>query len=100
MNHAPALQRFGSNPIVTPSHITYASASGAFNPGAALDHASGRVVLLVHVFERDSGRSSLALALSSDGEHVDEIRDRPAVAREAPYEEWGVEDARITWLAD
>ncbi|MEO7712386.1 MAG: hypothetical protein ABIV10_05660 [Gemmatimonadaceae bacterium] len=100
MNPVPALQRFGGNPMVTPSQITYANASGAFNPGAAIDHASGRVVLLVRVFERDSGRSSLALALSSDGEHVDEIRVPPAVARVAPYEEWGVEDARITWLAD
>ena len=26
--------------------------------------------------------------------------DRPAIAREAPYEEWGVEDARITYIAD
>lgn len=40
------------------------------------------------------------MALSSDGEYVDEIWDRPAIAREAPYEEWGVEDARITYLED
>jgi predicted GH43/DUF377 family glycosyl hydrolase len=96
----PALQRLGSNPLVVPSHIPFARASGAFNPGAAVDHASGRVVLLVRVFEADTGRSCLALALSADGERIDEIRERPAVAREAPYEEWGVEDARITWLAE
>jgi beta-1,2-mannobiose phosphorylase / 1,2-beta-oligomannan phosphorylase len=93
----PALQRLGSNPLVVPSNIPFARASGTFNPGAAIDHASGRVVLLVRVFEEDSRRSSLALALSSDGERFGEIR--PAVLREAPYEEWGVEDARITWLA-
>ena len=95
----PALQRMRSNPLVVPSQIPFARASGAFNPGAAIDHTSGRVVLLVRVFEAESRRSCLALALSTDGERIDEIRDRPAVAREAPYEEWGVEDARITWLA-
>jgi predicted GH43/DUF377 family glycosyl hydrolase len=94
----PALQRLNSNPLVVPSSITFARASGAFNPGAAIDHASGRVVLLVRVFEEDTRRSSLALATSADGERFDEIR--PGVGREAAYEEWGVEDARVTWLAD
>ena len=94
------LTRFASNPIVTPAQITYAHATGAFNPGACIDHKSGRVVLLVRVYEAAIGRSSLALALSSDGEHIDEIWNRPAIGRDAPYEEWGVEDPRITWLAD
>ena len=43
-------------------------------------------------------RSCLALALSSDGRHIDELWDRAAIARDAPYEEWGVEDPRITYL--
>jgi len=94
------LERFTSNPIVEPSRIAFARASGAFNPGASVDHNSGRVVLLVRVFEEETRRSSLALALSSDGEHFDEIWDEPAISRAAPYEEWGVEDARITYLAD
>jgi predicted GH43/DUF377 family glycosyl hydrolase len=94
------LERFAANPLVRPADIAFAYASGAFNPGAAVDHASGRVVLLVRVFERDTRRSSLALALSDDGTCIDEILDQPAVAREAPYEDWGVEDPRITWLAD
>lgn len=100
MTSLPPLQRLRGNPLVIPSQIAYARASGAFNPGAVVDHATGRVVLLVRVFEEESRRSALVLALSSDGEHVDEIRDVPAVAREEAYEEWGVEDARITWLAD
>ena len=54
------LERFASNPIVTPSQITYARATGAFNPGACVDHKSGRVVLLVRVYEAAIGRSSLA----------------------------------------
>jgi predicted GH43/DUF377 family glycosyl hydrolase len=94
------LERFASNPIIEPSRIPFARASGAFNPGASVDHKSGRVVLLVRVFEEETRRSSLALALSSDGEHFDEIWERPAIGREAPYEEWGVEDPRITYLAD
>ena len=94
------LQRLPGNPIVRPSQITFARASGAFNPGVCVDRASDRVVLLVRVYEEDTKRSCLALALSSDGEHIDEIRDRPAVARDAPYEEWGAEDARITWLEE
>jgi predicted GH43/DUF377 family glycosyl hydrolase len=92
------LVRLPSNPLVTPARIPFARASGAFNAGASIDHASGRVVLLVRIFEEDTRRSSLAVAVSSDGVRFDEIR--PALSREAPYEEWGIEDARITWLAD
>ena len=95
-----ALQRLSSNPIVRPSDIRFTRASGAFNPGVNVDHRSGRVVLLVRVFEEETRRSCLAMALSSDGHTVDEVWDRPAIAREAPYEEWGVEDARITYLED
>ncbi|MEJ7812440.1 MAG: hypothetical protein WKG32_18665 [Gemmatimonadaceae bacterium] len=92
------LERLDTNPLVRPSQIRFTRATGAFNPGAAVDRASGRVVLLVRVFEEETHRSCLALALSRDGRHIDEIRDRPAIAREAPYEEWGVEDPRITYL--
>ena len=94
------LKRVATNPLVTPSDITFARATGAFNPGATFDHASGRVVLLVRVFEEESRKSCLALALSSDGETIDEIWHEPAVARSAPYEEWGAEDARITWIEE
>jgi predicted GH43/DUF377 family glycosyl hydrolase len=94
----PRLERLAGNPLVTPADIRYVHASGAFNPGASVDHASGRVVLLVRVYDADTRRSTLALALSSDGVTIDEVWDRPAVGCDAPYEEWGVEDARITFL--
>jgi predicted GH43/DUF377 family glycosyl hydrolase len=94
------LERLATNPIVRRSQITYTHATGAFNPGACVDRASGRVVLLVRVFEAETGSSSLAMALSKDGRLIDEIWPTPAVARVAPYEEWGVEDARITYLDD
>ena len=93
-----ALERLATNPLVRPSQIPFTAASGAFNPGACVDRASDRVALLVRVFEAESGRSCLAMALSRSGLQVDEIWPAPAVAREAPYEEWGVEDARITCL--
>ena len=95
-----ALERLDANPLVQPSQISFTRATGTFNPGATIDHRSGKVVLLVRVFEEETRRSSIAIALSSDGMHIDEIKDRPAIGREEPYEEWGVEDARVTWLAD
>lgn len=94
------LERLSANPLVTPAQITYTRATGAFNPGAVVDHASGKIVLLVRVYEEQTRRSSLAIAISSDGEHIDEIWDRAAIARVEPYEEWGVEDARVTWLEE
>lgn len=94
------LQRLAANPLVSPSDFSFTHATGTFNPGAAVDRRSGNVALLVRVFEKETKRSCLALALSSDGERIDEIRDEPAVAREAQYEEWGAEDARITWIEE
>lgn len=94
------LIRLATNPLVSPSDISFAAATGTFNPGAVIDRASGRVVLLVRVFEKETNRSCLGLALSSDGEHIDEVWDHPAVARAEPYEEWGAEDARVTWIEE
>jgi len=92
------LERLATNPLIRPSQFSFTRATGSFNPGVTVDRKSGRVVFLVRVFEEDTRRSSIAIALSSDGERIDEIRDRAAIAREEPYEEWGVEDARVTWL--
>jgi predicted GH43/DUF377 family glycosyl hydrolase len=94
------LERLAANPLVTPSQISFTRATGTFNAGATVDRATNRVALLVRVFEEDTRRSSIVIALSSDGERIDEIGDRPAIAREEPYEKWGVEDARVTWLED
>ena len=92
------LERLATNPLIRPSDISFVKASGTFNPGVTVDRASDRVLLLVRVFEEASRRSCLGLALSADGKRIDEIWDRPAVARDAPYEHWGVEDARITYF--
>jgi beta-1,2-mannobiose phosphorylase / 1,2-beta-oligomannan phosphorylase len=95
----PPLTRFASNPIVRPEDIPFARATGAFNPGAAICHLTGRVALLVRVWDADRSLSLLALAISSDGEHIDEIRPQPAIAPAESYEQLGVEDCRITYLA-
>ncbi|CAN5135968.1 glycosidase [soil metagenome] len=95
-----ALERFPTNPLIVPSDISFVSASGTFNPGVALDPARGIIVMLVRVYDSATRRSFLSLATSPDGRHIDKVWDSPAVAPDAPYEEWGVEDARITWLPD
>lgn len=94
------LTRFSNNPLVRPEDIRFTTVTGAFNPAAVVDHRTDQVALFVRVYEKDVGRSSLVLALSKDGVHIDSISERPQIAREAPYEAWGVEDARITFLAD
>ena len=100
MTARTALSRLPHNPILSPADIRFTEASGVFNAAATIDHASGKVILLARVFERDARRSCLALAISSDGEHIDTVLDRPAMVPEAPYEAWGIEDPRITWLGD
>ena len=92
------LERLATNPLIRPSDISFVRASGTFNPGVTVDRARDKVVLLVRVFEEASRRSCLGLALSADGKRIDEIWDRPVIARDAPYEHWGVEDAHITYL--
>ena len=94
------MERLAANPLVVPADIRYCTASGAFNPGASVDHRSGRVVLLVRAYDAATRRSTLALALSTDGRTIDEVGDQPALDCVAPYEQWGVEDARVTWLPD
>lgn len=93
------LQRVDANPVLVPEDVPFAKCSGVFNAGAVADARTRRVVLLFRAFEAETGRSSIGLAVSADGIHFDEVRDRPALSRVEPYEEWGVEDPRVAWLA-
>src|SRR3982074_3818666 len=90
------LERLPTNPLVRPSDISFVKASGTFNPGVTVDRATDKVVLLVRVSEGASRRACLGLALSADGRRIGGTWHRPAVDRDAPYEQWGAEDARIT----
>jgi predicted GH43/DUF377 family glycosyl hydrolase len=93
------LRRVAGNPLLRPEDVRFARASGAFNAGAVVDHRTGRVAILFRAYEADTRRSCVGLALSTDGVRIDSVRETPLIARDAAYEEWGVEDARVTYLA-
>ena len=95
-----ALQRLATNPLVRPSQIPFTRASGTFNPGAqSITRAVAWCCSSGYSRRRRADPASRWRCRRMGGT-IDEIWDRPAIAREAPYEEWGVEDARITYLAD
>lgn len=92
--------RHHGNPILTPADWPYA-ANTVFNPGA-VQLQNGDTLLLVRVEDR-SGVSHLTAARSRDGftnwkiDRVPTLHARP----ESHLEElWGIEDPRITWLAE
>jgi len=89
------------NPIITVDDLPFPS-NAVFNPGAV--EVGGRVVLLLRVEDRE-GRSYLTVARSRNGVDGWEIEDRPLIAPEPaspeyPYENYGCEDARITYLPE
>ncbi|MFH1730928.1 MAG: glycosidase [Planctomycetota bacterium] len=86
------------NPLITARDLPY-QANAVFNAGAA--DLGDQVVLLVRV-ETTSGRSHLIVARSKDGFANWQFEDRALLhpAQGFPYETNGVEDCRITWLAE
>lgn len=91
--------RSSSNPIITVDSLPmYANA--VLNPGAA-EH-DGDVVLLLRIEDR-SGRSSIHVARSRNGVTDWRIEKEPLLRSGDPewrYEEWGCEDARVTYIPD
>ncbi|HEV8067990.1 MAG TPA: hypothetical protein VGP76_09640 [Planctomycetaceae bacterium] len=93
------LHRNPSNPILTARDWPY-PAHAVFNAGAC--QVGNETVLLVRVEDR-RGHSHLTVARSSDGESNWQIDSKPSFAPEPanfPEEEWGVEDPRLTWVAE
>jgi predicted GH43/DUF377 family glycosyl hydrolase len=88
--------RHPRNPLVTASDIP-AHAASAFNPAAT--EIDGEVLLLVRV-EEGRGISSLWVARSADGVSNWRVDAAPLLAPAEPYEEWGCEDGRITYLPE
>jgi predicted GH43/DUF377 family glycosyl hydrolase len=91
--------RHGGNPILTARDWPYA-VNTVFNAGAC--QSGEETVLLVRVEDR-RGLSHLTVARSNDGASNWRIDPKPSFAADpvnCPEEEWGVEDARVTWLAD
>ena len=90
--------RSRNNPLITVRDLPY-QANAVFNAGAA--DLGDEVLLLVRV-ESSSGRSHLIVARSKDGITDWQFEDRALLhpAEGFDYEANGVEDCRLTWMAD
>ena len=93
-------RRSEKNPILTASDWPY-PVNAVFNPGA-IRLSDGQTLLLARVEDR-TGISHLTAARSHDGVTNWQIDPQPTLApdpKNYPEEEWGVEDARIVFLAE
>ncbi|MBN1670038.1 MAG: glycosidase [Kiritimatiellae bacterium] len=90
--------RCEKNPLITKDDLPY-RANTVFNAGAA---DLGDEVVLVMRVESLSGRSHLIVARSEDGITNWRVSDRALVHPDDGdmYEEYGVEDCRVTYLPD
>ena len=98
--YAPLLRRHIKNPILSASDWPYA-AHTVFNPGATM-LADGTTLLLCRVEDR-RGHSHLCAARSTNGVDGWVIDPTPTMLAEPdkhPEELWGIEDPRITYLAE
>ena len=92
-------KRHPKNPILTAADWPY-PVNTVFNPGATL--FQGKTLLLARC-EARSGYSHLTKAVSADGAGDWQIDGGPTLApdpKNHPEERWGIEDPRITWLAE
>lgn len=87
-------QRHPLNPIITSRDIPY-QVNTVFNAGAV--DLGDEVILLLRV-ESTSGRSHITIARSADGVHNWQIDARAFMhpGHKFPYEEFGIEDCRVT----
>jgi len=90
--------RCQQNPLITVKDLPY-QANAVFNAGAC--DLGDEVLLLLRV-ESCSGRSHLIVARSKNGISDWKISDRALLhpSDSYPYEAYGVEDCRITWMED
>ena len=92
-------QRYSGNPILTVEDWPY-KANSVFNAAAA--DVGGETILLARV-EDYRGISHLTAARSRDGIKGWQIDESPTLRPEPenyPEEIWGVEDPRLTWIAE
>jgi beta-1,4-mannooligosaccharide/beta-1,4-mannosyl-N-acetylglucosamine phosphorylase len=95
----PIFERSQHNPILTVANMPF-PAEAVLNPGAA--EQDGEVVLLLRI-EDTSGYSSIYPARSKDGVTNWEVSSKPILRHGEPrwpYEKWGCEDPRVTYLAE
>ncbi|MEK6813155.1 MAG: glycosidase [Nitrospirota bacterium] len=98
--HPELFRRYQHNPILTAADWSY-PASSVFNPGATL-LADGSTLLLCRVEDR-RGHSHLCIARSANGVDGWQIDPRPTILADPehfPEELWGIEDPRITYVAE
>ncbi len=97
-NYTELFCRSPKNPILTAADWPY-PANSVFNP-AAISY-NGQTLLLARVEDR-RGISHLCRAVSDDGVSGWKIDEKPTLMRDLSRREelWGLEDARITWLAE
>lgn len=89
-------KRHPENPILTPNPLNRWEALNVFNPGVVVHQD------LFHMLYRAQGLdyvSSLGYAVSMDGVHFNRLQD-PVFSPRGPDETRGVEDPRLTFLAD
>ncbi|MBN2582748.1 MAG: glycosidase [Planctomycetes bacterium] len=95
----PIFHRSKWNPLITPQEIKFPVAA-VLNPGAA--EVGGEVVLAVRIEDR-TGRSNIHIARSKDGCTKWQVETEPILRYGLPqyrYEQFGCEDARLTYLAE
>jgi predicted GH43/DUF377 family glycosyl hydrolase len=97
--HEVLFQRHANNPILTTAHWPYA-VNTVFNPGATRLQ-DGTTLLLCRVEDR-RGISHLCAARSANGVDGWTIDAAPTLlpADNHPEEAWGIEDPRITYVAE
>ena len=87
------------NPLITPRGMPYLCAA-VFNPGATM--VGDETLLLLRVEDLE-GKSHLTVARSGDGVTDWRVETEPLLSPShdaGPYEEFGCEDPRITYLKD
>ena len=91
-------QRYRGNPLLSPSRWPYA-VNAVMNAGAT--QVDGTTVLLCRVEDR-RGISHLTVARSQNGISNWVVDEHPLLAPdpEKPYESWGLEDSRLTWVEE
>jgi predicted GH43/DUF377 family glycosyl hydrolase len=91
-------QRYRGNPLLSPNRWPYA-VNAVMNAGAT--QVDGATVLLCRVEDR-RGISHLTVARSQNGISNWVVDETPLLAPEPdkPYESWGVEDPRLTWVEE
>ena len=91
-------QRYRGNPLLSPNRWPYA-VNAVMNAGAT--QVDGATVLLCRVEDR-RGISHLTVARSQNGISNWVVDEQPLLAPEPdkPYESWGVEDPRLTWVEE